>query len=124
MHLHKLHAYMSGAPDVDHPKPERLLIGNPKRETWNVTESLLGNGLVLYSGVWRCEPGKWRIQFASDEHELFTVLVGRCTVSAQDGSSSQTASAGEALFIAPGFAGTFEVHELMTKTYAIVARDG
>ena len=65
---------MRGAPDVDHPKPERLLRGNPTRETWNVAERPVKG--TLYTGVWRCEPGHWRIAFGPAEHELFTVLQG------------------------------------------------
>ena len=107
--LLKLGAVMRGAPDVDHPKPERLLRGNPTRETWNVAERPV-NG-TLYTGVWRCEPGHWRIAFGPAEHELFTVLQGRCRVHADDGSFEE-AGPGEALFISPGFSGSFEVLEI------------
>ncbi|MBP5990161.1 MAG: DUF861 domain-containing protein [Piscinibacter sp.] len=118
--LLKLGAVMRGAPDVDHPKPERLLRGNPTRETWNVAERPV-NG-TLYTGVWRCEPGHWRIAFGPAEHELFTVLQGRCRVHADDGSFEE-AGPGEALCISPGFSGSFEVLETLTKTYAIVDGD-
>ena len=63
-----------------------------------------------------------RIAFGPAEHELFTVLQGRCRVHAADGSF-QEAGPGEALFIAPGFTGSFEVLETLTKTYAIVDGD-
>ena len=52
---------------------------------------------TLYTGVWRCEPGHWRIAFGPAEHELFTVLQGRCRVHADDGSFEE-AGPGEALF--------------------------
>ncbi len=118
--LLKLGAAMPGVPEVDHPKPGRLLRGNPRRETWNVSQRPV-NG-TLYTGVWRCEPGHWRIAFGPAEHELFTVLQGRCRVHNEDGSF-QEAGPGEALFIAPGFTGSFEVLETLTKTYAIVDGD-
>ena len=118
--LFKLGAAMPGVPDVDRPQPERLLRGNPKRETWNVVERTV-NG-ALCTGVWRCEPGHWRIAFGPAEHELFTVLQGRCRVHAADGSFEE-AGPGEALIFAPGFTGSFEVLETLTKTYAIVDGD-
>lgn len=115
--LIKLHAAMPGTPEVDHPKPERLLRGNPQRETWNlVDEAVTGR---LYVGVWRCEPGHWRIEMGAGERELFTVLAGRCRVHADDGSFEE-AGPGEAIVIPAGFRGSFEVLEPLTKTYAIV----
>jgi hypothetical protein len=117
--LHKLQPRMAGAPEVDHPLPERLLRGNPRRETWNTVESTAG-ARTLWCGVWRCEPGHWRIEMGADEQELFTVLQGRCRVHAADGGF-QEAGPGEAIFIPAGFVGSFEVLEAVTKTYAIVA---
>jgi uncharacterized cupin superfamily protein len=116
--LKKLHPAMPGDPDVDHPRPERLLRGNPRRETWNVVDEPVSGRLFV--GVWRCEPGHWRIEMGADERELFTVLAGRCRVHADDGSM-QEAGPGEALWIPAGFRGSFEVLEPLTKTYAIVA---
>ena len=115
--LLKLGAAMPGEPEIDHPRPERLIAGNPKRETWNVSDSpALGR---LYCGVWRCEPGHWRIAMGAGEQELFTVISGRCRVHGEDGAMQEVA-AGEAIFIPPGFRGSFEVLETLTKTYAIV----
>lgn len=115
--LIKLQARMPGPSEVDHPKPERLIAGNPRRDTWNVADVPAGGR--MYCGVWRCEPGQWRIEMGPAEQELFTVLSGRCRVHAPDGSF-QEAGPGEAIFIPPGFAGAFEVLETLTKTYAIV----
>ena len=41
MVLHKLAASMPGTPEVDYPRPERLLAGNPRRETWNTVDVAL-----------------------------------------------------------------------------------
>ena len=116
--LIKLTAFPNGEPEVDYPRPERLLVGNPKLETWNRVQAPLGQGTV-YCGVWRCEPGKWRIQMGPTERELFTVLSGRCRLHAPDGSFEE-AGAGEAIYLAPGFEGAFEVLETLTKTYMII----
>lgn len=117
--LLKLLSQMPGLPESDHPRPERLIQGNPRRDTWNCVDADLG-GSRLHCGVWHCEPGHWRIEMDPGEHELFTVLQGRCRVHREDGSFEE-ASAGEALYIPAGFRGSFEVLEAVTKTYAIVA---
>lgn len=77
--LIRLTADPSGTPVTDHPKPDRLLRGNPLRETWNLVDTAQPAGQV-YCGVWRCEPGRWRIVMGANERELFTVLQGRCRV--------------------------------------------
>jgi uncharacterized protein len=118
--MHHLQAQMSSTPDIDYPKPERLISGKPKRETWNMSTTPLGNGLALYQGVWRCEPGHWRIAFGPREHELMTVIQGHCRVHNTTDGSFVEARAGEAISLAAGFVGSFEVLATVTKTYAIV----
>ena len=115
--LIRLHAQPIGQPDTDHPKPERLVRGNPLRETWNQVDESLPAGQV-YCGVWRCEPGRWRIAMGPTERELFTVLTGRCRVHDALGGFEEVAP-GEGLYIPPGFEGEFEVLEHLTKTYMI-----
>lgn len=115
--LLKLTSTMPGAPEVDHPRPDRLVAGHPRRETWNVVDTPVGGR--LYCGIWRCEVGQWRVEFGAAEHEMFTVLEGRVRVLGDDGSE-QSAGAGEAIYLPPGFSGSFEVVEPVTKSYAIV----
>jgi hypothetical protein len=115
--LIKLVAQPAGAPDTDHPKPERLVSGNPLRETWNQLQTDLPAGQV-YCGVWRCEPGRWRITMGETERELFTVIAGRCRVHDNKGGF-EAVDPGEGLYIPPGFEGEFEVLETLTKTYMI-----
>lgn len=110
---------VSGAPELLHPKPERLLRGNPLRETWNALDASLNGAGELSSGVWRCEPGQWRIAFGPSEQEIFTVLEGCCRLHREDGSFEQ-AGPGQAIRIPPGFTGSFEVIERMTKVYVII----
>jgi uncharacterized protein len=119
--LLKLQTAMPGDPEFDHPKPERLLRGNPQRATWNVLQAAVGTA-TAWAGVWHCEPGQWRIAMAASEHELFTVLQGRCRVHAADGSF-QEAGPGEAIVIPGGFEGSFEVLEPLVKTYMIVGAE-
>lgn len=109
----------SGEADLSRPKPERLIAGNPLRETWSALEAPLEGAQSLSTGVWRCEPGRWRIAFGSTEREVFTVLEGRCRIHREDGDC-QEAGPGQAIHIPPGFVGSFEVLETVTKVYVIV----
>ena len=115
--LIKLTALPQGLPQTDHPKPERLIQGNPLRETWNRVDEGLSAGQV-YCGVWRCQPGHWRIAMGPTERELFTVVAGRCRVHDALGGHEEI-GVGEGLYIPPGFEGAFEVLETLTKTYMI-----
>jgi uncharacterized protein len=115
--LIKLVAQPQGEPATDHPRPERLIQGNPLRETWNLIEDSLPAGQV-FCGVWRCEPGHWRIAMGPTERELFTVIEGHCKVHDAHGHHEDI-RAGEALYIPPGFQGSFEVLAHLTKSYMI-----
>ena len=115
--LIRLDARPAGQPETDHPRPERLVRGNPLRETWNRVDEGLPAGQV-FCGVWRCEPGRWRIAMGPTERELFTVLSGRCRVHDALGGFEEMGP-GEGLYIPPGFEGEFEVLEQLTKTYMI-----
>ncbi len=119
MHAQVFSSQPTDAPASDHPKPDRLICGNPLRETWNRIDTPLGAAKSLYSGIWRSEVGKWRIAMAADEQEIFVVLSGRCRLHAEDGSSVE-ASAGDSVHIPCGFTGAFEVLEAVTKVYVIV----
>lgn len=115
--LTKLTARPAGTPETDHPRPERLVRGNPLRETWNLIAETLPAGQV-FCGVWRCEPGRWRIVMGPTERELFTVLEGRCRVHDAQGGFEEAGPC-EGLYIPPGFDGEFEVLEQLTKIYMI-----
>jgi uncharacterized cupin superfamily protein len=116
--LIKLVVQPAGSPETDHPKPDRLVHGNPLRETWNLVQTGLPAGEV-FCGVWRCEPGQWRIAMGSTERELFTVVAGRCRVHDSSSGGFEEMGPGEGLYIPPGFEGEFEVVETLTKTYMI-----
>lgn len=115
--LIKLVALANTAPEIDRPRPDRLIHGNPLRATWNRVETYLPAGRI-HCGAWRCEPGRWRIAMGASERELFTVLAARCRVHDAQGGYEEVGS-GEGLYIPPGFAGEFEVLEHLTKTYMI-----
>lgn len=116
--LIKLTAHPVDTPEIDHPKPERRVQGNPLRETWNRVDEALPAGRV-YCGVWRCEPGRWRIEFGAAQQEVFTVLSGRCRVHDTQGAYREVGP-GESLHIPAGFRGSFEVLETVTKSWVIL----
>ena len=116
-HLIKLTAVPDGAPQLDRPLPERRVQGEPLRSTWNLMQAELQAGQV-FCGIWRSEPGRWRIAMGRTERELFTVIAGRCRVHDSHGGFEEVGP-GEGLYIAPGFEGEFEVLETLTKTYMI-----
>jgi uncharacterized protein len=107
-------------PEFDHPRPERLVAGNPRRSTWNHYTNASGE---VFAGIWSCEVGAWRIAMGETEDELFFVTQGRCRLTADDGHSVECA-AGQSLVIPAGFTGVFEVIEPLTKHYLIVERRG
>jgi uncharacterized cupin superfamily protein len=66
------------APEVDHPREDRRLEGNPLRTTWNHFTNASGE---MNAGIWACEKGSWRIAFALNKDEYFCVLEGRAAAS-------------------------------------------
>lgn len=104
--------------EIDFPRPERLITGNPQRTTWNHYTNASGE---VYAGVWRCEPGAWRISMGEREDEFFFVTQGRCRLQSDDGVVVECIS-GQSLVIPAGFSGIFEVLETLEKHYMIVDR--
>ncbi|MBV1776650.1 DUF861 domain-containing protein [Burkholderiaceae bacterium DAT-1] len=103
---------------IDRPREDRRVQGNPERTTFNHYDS---PDKMVSAGIWQCQPGKWRIQFAADKEEFFAVLAGRVRVAdAQD--QGHEVGPGEALVIPAGFTGSFEVIEAVRKYYVIVDR--
>ena len=105
-------------PEVDYPRPERRVSGNPRRTTWNHFSNESGE---VFAGVWRCEPGAWRIQMGAREDEFFMVTQGHCRLHGDEGGMVEC-RAGESLVIPAGFSGIFEVLESLEKHYMIVDR--
>lgn len=103
-------------PVFDHPRPERLLQGNPHRTTWNHYENPVTG---TSSGIWACEPGAWRIEFADRKDEFFTVIEGRIRLTDEAGHAVEVGP-GEAAVIPAGFRGVFEVLETVRKYYVVV----
>lgn len=94
------------------PPAERVISGNPQQTAWNLFASADER---FNSGIWECEPGKWRVVFA--ESEFCHLLAGTLIVTGDDGSV-RTFKAGDAFVSPAGFTGTWEVVERAKKFYA------
>ena len=102
----------------DRPRPDRLEAGNPLRTTF---EHYARDGVSC--GIWRCEAGRWRIQFAANKHEFFSVISGRVRLYDTAGTMSEVGP-GEAAVIPAGFVGQFEVVEPVEKYFVVVETGG
>ncbi len=106
----------SPAPVFDHPRPERLVAGNPRRTT---REFFNSPDTGRSAGIWSCEPGAWRIAFAEGKDEFFCIIEGRLRITASDGQAAEFGP-GEAGVIPSGFSGTFEVLSPVRKYYVVM----
>lgn len=105
-------------PTIDFPRVDRRMTGVPRRQTWLFHEDAASGGSF---GVWTCEVGHWRIEFAPDKSELFHVLEGRCAIhDAQGGAKFY--GPGDTCVIPAGFSGSFEVIEPIRKIFALAQR--
>jgi uncharacterized protein len=100
---------------VDHPRPDRLLQGNPQRLTQSLYEHPNMN-----AGIWQCEVGAWNIVFAPTKQEFFYVLAGQVRLHDQKTQSFVEINTGDAGVIPPGFVGTFEVTQAVKKYFVVV----
>jgi uncharacterized cupin superfamily protein len=105
----------TGEPEIDYPKPERLVRGNPRRATVNLYTDPSGR---LSSGVWSCEAGAWKIDFPQGKDEYFHVLEGRIRITGETGVAEEFGP-GDAGVIPAGFKGLFEVLEPVRKHYVV-----
>ncbi|MFG6457649.1 cupin domain-containing protein [Roseateles sp. BYS96W] len=97
----------------DRPRPDRLVAGNPLRQTW-----LLHEAGPMSAGVWACEVGRWRIVFPPTRQEYFHVLSGRVRLHGPAGPTD--IGPGQGGVIPPGFEGEFEVIEPVRKQFVLV----
>lgn len=100
--------------EFDHPRPDRVVAGNPLRTTRNHYQR---EGMA--AGEWCCETGAWRIAFADNKDEFFHVISGRLRITDPTGRACEFAP-GDSGIIPAGFSGVFEVLEPVRKHYVIV----
>jgi len=68
------------------------------------------------TGIWRGEPGKWRINYTEEE---FCQMTEGVSVLTSDVGETFTLQAGDNFVVPKGFSGTWEVVETSTKRFVI-----
>lgn len=100
-------------PETYHLPPEKLIEGDPLQTLWmQYTDPTQ----QFFVGVWRSEPGIWRIAYT--EHEVCQLLEGRSIVTDAEGRA-HTLGPGDHFVIPRGFVGTWQVVETTTKRFVI-----
>ncbi len=95
-------------------------------EAWDDLAEATGSvmavsGTVLWSGEDDCEAGLWRTtagpsRWSLETNEFVHVLSGRMTVT-RDGEAPIEVGAGDCIFFAKGWTGTWDIHEPLRKCY-------
>jgi uncharacterized cupin superfamily protein len=114
MTTRQLHKFADSSPAEEYFLPaDKLLAGNPKQTVW-LHYADAGN--QFFAGIWRSEPGKWKISYT--EEEFCEIQSGSSVITDADGQSVAVA-AGECFVIPRGFVGTWEVVATTTKRFVI-----
>lgn len=101
-------------PGEDHfVSPEKLLGGHPKQTLWTKHTDAAGK---FFAGIWRSEPGKWKV--SCTEEEYCQMIEGVSVITGADGQAL-TVRAGDSFVIPRGFVGAWEVVERSTKRFVI-----
>ena len=96
---------------------DKRLVGNPRQTVWiQYTDP----SRAFTVGLWRSEPGKWKVAYT--EEEYCQMLEGSSRIEAVDGSS-MTVRSGDSFVIPRVFVGTWEVVEETTKRFVIYEPD-
>ncbi|PSM18778.1 MULTISPECIES: cupin domain-containing protein [Nitratireductor] len=98
-------------PRETRPAAERILHGDPQWRSW-----IFFTDGGMTSGRWESTPGCWTIAY--DKWEFLNVLEGRGRIRGDDGTDIALEPGATAL-IAPGFRGTWEVEETMSKHFFV-----
>jgi uncharacterized protein len=93
--------------------PEKLIRGNPKQTVWMHYTDPSGQFMV---GIWRSEPGLWRVHYT--EQEYCHILEGTSVLTDAAGHAV-TVRAGDSFVVPRGFVGTWEVVATTTKRFVI-----
>jgi uncharacterized cupin superfamily protein len=109
--VHKLTS--SPTPEDYHLPAEKLIRGNPKQTVWSHYTDASGQFSV---GLWRSEPGAWRVRYT--EEEYCRMLEGKSILTSEAGAVL-TLVAGDEFVVPRGFVGTWEVVETTTKRFVI-----
>jgi len=105
-----------GTPRDGVPAPGRLVEGDPRFRTWDVSATADGK---VQAGVWEATPGAYR-SIKGETWEFCTILSGLSEL-IEDGKSPVRIKAGDSFVMQPGFTGVWRVIETTRKLW--VSRD-
>jgi uncharacterized cupin superfamily protein len=95
------------------PATEKIINGNPRQTIWMHYTDPTGQ---FCTGIWRGEPGKWRIHYTEEE---FCQMTAGVSILTNDAGEAFTLRAGDSFVVPKGFSGTWEVVETSTKRFVI-----
>lgn len=103
----------TGTPEDYFLAPEKLITRNPKQTLWMHYTDLTTRYFV---GIWRSEPGKWRIRYTEEE---YCRMLDGVSVITDAAGQAVTVRSGDEFVVPRGFVGTWEVIETTTKRFVI-----
>lgn len=112
VNIHKLDQSKTSSEDYYLPA-EKLLFGNPRQTLWM---QYTDPSKQFFTGIWRSEPGKWKINYT--EEEYCHMLEGVSIITDTHGNSLRV-RAGDSFVVPKGFTGTWEVLEISSKRFVI-----
>ena len=112
--LQKLILFKEQSIDPESGVPSRITDGKPQTRTWNHTTDL---NETLFTGVWEATVGTWQVYY--DEWEYCHILSGKAIITDAAGNT-RTVAQGDCFVIEPGFSGSWEVLETLSKGYVIL----
>lgn len=93
--------------------PEKIISGQPK-STYKILYT--SKSEELYSGIYECTPGKWKVSYAEDE--FCTLIEGKLRMT-NDKGEMQEFAAPDSFLIPAGFSGTWEPLSHLRKFFVI-----
>lgn len=107
---------LAPAPQTYFLPEDKRIAGNPQQTLWMHYTDPSGQ---FSTGIWRSEPGKWRVAYT--EEEYCQMLEGTSVVTDSQGRAT-TVTAGDNFVVPRGFTGTWEVVQTSTKRFVVYER--
>jgi uncharacterized protein len=92
---------------------EKRIAGNPQQTVWMDYTDPSKQFMV---GIWRSEPGRWRIHYTEEE---FCMMMEGISIVTDAAGQPTTLKAGDSFVVPRGFSGTWEVVETSVKRFVI-----
>ena len=108
-----LHATADAPGEPYHLAADKLVAGNPLQTVWMHYTDASRQFLV---GLWRSEPGKWKVHYTEEE---YCHLLEGVSVIEDTAGHAVTVKAGDSFVVPRGFVGTWEVVQRTTKRFVI-----